>query len=49
MEIKKIKNPKFLKNLKTNELEELSNDIRKYIIDFQQEYNNILKINVNNT
>jgi 1-deoxy-D-xylulose-5-phosphate synthase len=33
MEIKKIKNPKFLKNLKTNELEELSNDIRKYIID----------------
>ena len=33
MDIKKIKNPKFLKKLKINELEELSNDIRKYIID----------------
>ena len=33
MEVTKIKNPKFLKKLKINELEELSNDIRKYIID----------------
>ena len=32
MDIQKIKNPKFLKKLKINELEELSNDIRKYII-----------------
>ena len=33
MDIKNIKNPKFLKKLKINELELLSNDIRKYIID----------------
>ena len=33
MEVKKIKNPKFLKKLKINELEDLSNDIRKYIIN----------------
>ena len=33
MDIKNIKNPKFLKKLKINELEILSNDIRKYIID----------------
>ena len=33
MEVTKIKNPKFLKKIKINELEELSNDIRKYIID----------------
>lgn len=31
--IENIKNPKFLKKLKINELEKLSNDIRKYIID----------------
>ena len=31
--IENIKNPKFLKKLKINELEQLSNDIRKYIID----------------
>jgi len=33
MDVKNIKNPKFLKNLKINELESLSDDIRKYIID----------------
>ena len=33
MDVKKIKNPKFLKKLKINELEDLSNDIRKYIIN----------------
>lgn len=33
MDIKNIKNPKFLKKLKINELETLSDDIRKYIID----------------
>ena len=33
MEVTKIKNPKFLKKLKINELEQLSNDIRKYIIN----------------
>ena len=33
MEIKNIKNPKFLKKLKINELEELSHNIRKYIIN----------------
>ena len=32
MDVKKIKNPKFLKKLKINELEELSNDVRKFII-----------------
>ena len=32
MDIKNIKNPKFLKKLKTNELEKLSSDIREYII-----------------
>lgn len=31
--IKDIKNPKFLKKLKINELEQLSTDIRNYIID----------------
>ena len=33
MDVQNIKNPKFLKKFKINELEELSNDIRKYIID----------------
>ena len=33
MDIKKIKDPKFLKKLKIKDLEMLSNDIRKYIID----------------
>ena len=33
MDVKNIKNPKFLKGLKINELESLSDDIRKYIID----------------
>ena len=33
MEVKNIKNPKFLKNLKEEELKDLSNDIRKYIIN----------------
>lgn len=32
MDVKKIKNPNFLKKLKINELESLSNDIREYII-----------------
>ena len=31
--IENIKNPKFLKKLKINDLVQLSNDIRKYIID----------------
>jgi len=33
MDVRNIKNPKFIKKLKINELEALSNDIRKYIID----------------
>jgi len=33
MDIKKIKNPKFLKKLKINDLENLSKDIRKFIIN----------------
>ena len=33
MEIKDIKNPKFIKKLNNNELKDLSNDIRKFIID----------------
>ena len=33
MDIKKIKDPKFLKKLKIKDLESLSSDIRKYIID----------------
>lgn len=33
IDIKSIKNPKFLKKLKIKDLEILSNDIRKYIID----------------
>ena len=33
MDIKKIKDPKFLKKLKIKDLEILSNDIRNYIID----------------
>ena len=33
MDIKKIKNPTFLKKLKIKDLEQLSQDIRKYIID----------------
>jgi len=33
MDIKKIKNPQFFKKMTIKELEELSNDIRKYIID----------------
>ena len=33
MDVKNIKNPNFLKKLKINELEELSTDIRKYIIN----------------
>ena len=33
MDVKKIKNPQFIKKLKINELEELSDDKRKYIID----------------
>ena len=32
MEVKNIKNPKFLKKLKEEELKELSKDIREYII-----------------
>ena len=36
MNVRNIKNPKFLKKLKINELEELSNDIRKYIIDYMK-------------
>lgn len=33
MDVKKIKNPQFIKKLNDNELNELSNDIRKFIID----------------
>ena len=33
MEVKNIKNPKFLKKLKESELEQLSKDIREYIIN----------------
>ena len=33
MDVRNIKNPQFIKKLKINELEKLSNDIRKYIID----------------
>ena len=33
MELEKIKDPSFVKKLNHNELTELSNDIRKYIID----------------
>ena len=33
MDVKNIKNPKFLKKLKTKDLELLSQDIRKYIIE----------------
>ena len=33
MDVRNIKNPKFIKKLKINELEDLSNNIRKYIID----------------